>query len=140
MAAGRRESEPVSRTLAGPADGPDVVVNLIRRWFTATFIPGGDDDYPRGTTTPTPGGAPDGKTAIVSGARERARAPVGRCAGVLYERRAGPSPGAPLFCVPAARRGGVAWATGTSGLAPLPIRVCGCRGYSLPGFVAGYPR
>jgi hypothetical protein len=54
MAAGPRESEPVSRTLAGPADGPDVVVNLIRRWFTATFIP-------RGTTTPTPGARPMAK-------------------------------------------------------------------------------
>jgi hypothetical protein len=54
MAAGPREREPVSRTLAGPAGGPDVVVNLIRRWFTATFIAGE-------TTTPTPGARPIAK-------------------------------------------------------------------------------
>src|ERR1700691_620343 len=36
----------------------------------------------------------------------------------LCERRAGLSPGAPLFCVPAAHRGGVAWATGTPEVAP----------------------
>ena len=43
MAAGPREAKPVSRTLAGPAGGPDVVVDLIRRWFTITFISRGND-------------------------------------------------------------------------------------------------
>jgi len=43
MAHGGRPTgnEPVSRALAGPAGGPDVVVDLIRRWFTITLIPRG---------------------------------------------------------------------------------------------------